>query len=282
MRRHYFILLGALSGLIFLTSGVYNDNGKAGATGSPGALTCQRSGCHTGTTLNGGPGSITIVSPDLTNWEYVPGESYTIEVTVADADRSLFGFGLDALQANGDNAGTLVAGTGSQIKTAVVGGFSRRNVVHQENSGTSPQSHTWTFTWNAPDTDVGDVTFYAAGNAANGNGVSSGDRIYSTSQVVTADVSIGVEESNVSIDQLAIYPVPAQHFINMDFTLKAAGNVAIQVVSMDGKMSQAIYNAKHPAGFVHSHADISMLPAGRYIVQAWCNGVIVAQNQLVK
>jgi hypothetical protein len=282
MRKHYAILFTALSGLIFLTSGVYNDNGKAGATGSPGALTCQRSGCHTGTELNAGPGSISISSPDMTDWEYTPGETYTIVVTVSETGRSLFGFGLDAIQASGDNAGTLVPGTGSQIKTAVVGGFSRRNVVHQENSGATANSHTWTFTWNAPDTDLGNVTFYAAGNAANGNGFASGDRIYSTSQVATPNTTIGINEQSASIQELSVYPVPAESFVNMDFNLKKAGDVTIQVVSMDGKTSQAIYSARHQAGFVHTYADISALASGRYIVQVWSKNKLIAQSNLIK
>jgi hypothetical protein len=39
----------------------------------------------------------------------------------------------------------------------------------------------WTFNWVAPSTDVGLVTFYAAGNEANNNGNESGDQIYTTS-----------------------------------------------------------------------------------------------------
>jgi len=39
----------------------------------------------------------------------------------------------------------------------------------------------WTFNWVAPSSDVGRVTFYAAGNQANNNGNETGDQIYVTS-----------------------------------------------------------------------------------------------------
>jgi hypothetical protein len=35
--------------------------------------------------------------------------------------------------------------------------------------------------WQAPATDVGFVTFYAAGNAINDNGITTGDTVYTTS-----------------------------------------------------------------------------------------------------
>ena len=100
--------------------------------------------------------------------------------------------------ASGANAGTLNAGTGSTIKTAMIGGNNRRNVVHQQDSGTGNGSHTWTFSWQAPATDQGDVTFYCSGNAANGNGTTSGDHIYTFSQVVNAAIPNGVAQGQLN------------------------------------------------------------------------------------
>ncbi|MBI3950760.1 MAG: VCBS repeat-containing protein [Acidobacteria bacterium] len=41
--------------------------------------------------------------------------------------------------------------------------------------------NTWTFDWVAPSTNVGDVGFYGAGNASNGNNANTGDKIYTKS-----------------------------------------------------------------------------------------------------
>ncbi|MBY0508348.1 MAG: hypothetical protein K2X03_30830 [Bryobacteraceae bacterium] len=45
----------------------------------------------------------------------------------------------------------------------------------------------WTIEWTPPATNVGEVIFYAVGNAANNNGANSGDFIYATTARVAAD-----------------------------------------------------------------------------------------------
>ena len=45
----------------------------------------------------------------------------------------------------------------------------------------TPGGATFEFDWTPPATNAGPVTFYAAGNAANGNGSPTGDQIYTTS-----------------------------------------------------------------------------------------------------
>ena len=161
-----------------------NPEGKAGVNGSPGEQTCAKSNCHNSFGLNSGNGSVTISSSDLTNWNYTPGQTYNISVTVEQPGIELFGFGFEALASDGTNAGTLIAGPGSHALTANVGGVSRLTISQIENSGTTLNSHTWNFTWIAPSTGI-EVTFYAVGNAANGNGGRTGDYIYSTSQALT-------------------------------------------------------------------------------------------------
>jgi len=44
----------------------------------------------------------------------------------------------------------------------------------------------WLVEWTPPSTNVGDVIFYVAGNAANGNSANSGDRIYTASARISA------------------------------------------------------------------------------------------------
>lgn len=170
-----------------MSSGHYeeSDDGKAGHNGSPGELTCAKSTCHTTYTLNSGPGSVSISAPGMANWQYTPGQSYSISVTIAQTSMPLFGFGFEALLASGANAGTLTAGTGSHTLNATVSGNSRKTVTHLLDAGLTTGSHTFTFTWVAPASGAA-VTFYAAGNAANNNGTKLGDYIYTTSQAVTA------------------------------------------------------------------------------------------------
>lgn len=46
-------------------------------------------------------------------------------------------------------------------------------------------NNTWTVEWTPPATNVGDINFYVAGNAANGNGQASNDRIFTQSYTLT-------------------------------------------------------------------------------------------------
>jgi Secretion system C-terminal sorting domain len=177
--------------LMSMTSDIshYDDDedGKAGHNGSPGEQTCAKSNCHNTYTLNSGTGSVSISVAGMTNWQYVPGQTYNVSVTVAQNNVSLFGFGFEALLSSGANAGTLTAGVGSHALNSTVNANSRKTITHLLDAGTSANSHTFTFTWVAP-TNGAAVTFYAAGNAANNNGGDSGDYIYTTSQALTAVV----------------------------------------------------------------------------------------------
>lgn len=186
------LLLSSAVILMSMSSGNFqqeeSDDGKSGHNGSPGEQTCAKSNCHTTYALNAGPGSVTISAPGLTNWNYTPGQIYTINVTIAQSGMPLFGLGFEALLGSGANAGTLTAGTGSHALNATVTGNSRKTITHLLDAGLTSNTHTFSFTWLAP-ADGADVTFYAAGNAANNNGTKLGDYIYTTSQTVTALVA---------------------------------------------------------------------------------------------
>jgi hypothetical protein len=111
---------------------------------------------------------------------YVPGQTYQVSVTVQQQGIGLFGFGIEALQASGANAGTWTAASDSHILNATVSGNSRATVAHIDNTGFNSNTRTWSFSWTAPVNEI-PVTMYAAGNAANGAGNTGGDYIYTTS-----------------------------------------------------------------------------------------------------
>src|SRR6185295_20257890 len=90
--------------VLTMTSGIMDDNGRAGVAGSPSEKTCNQSGCHNSFTVNTGGGSVTITAPTLTNWIYTPGQTYSITVTVAKTGVKLFGLGFEALTSAGANA----------------------------------------------------------------------------------------------------------------------------------------------------------------------------------
>jgi hypothetical protein len=187
MLRKILITTLPLAALIIMTSLQMSDNGKAGRTGSPGETNCTN--CHNSFTLNSGGGSITMQSPGMTGFQYTPGQTYTMSVTVARTGSSLFGVGIEALTSANANAGTLniTDPASTQIKSATVSGVSRRNIVHVLNGGASTDSKVFNFSWTAPAAGTGNVTFYFAGVSAvgTGNGNENNDYVYTSTQVLT-------------------------------------------------------------------------------------------------
>ena len=171
-----------------------NSSGpEASLTGAPafGSIPAEDTctGCHGGPALNSGPGLLKVLGLPSS---YTPGQDYTVTVSLNQASRLRYGFQVTALDATGKPAGTLTVTdtTATQSVTGMVGSFTR-TYIEQTSSGytaTSANQRDWSFKWTAPATRVGKITFYAAGNAANGTGSSSGDFIYNVSAAMTPSV----------------------------------------------------------------------------------------------
>lgn len=151
----------------------------------PAELTCNSTGCHAGNALNDAQGTFQILDVPSS---YVPGQVYTIRVSLSRPGNIRFGFQLTALDQNGDNAGTL-ASTDSRTFTIAAdpGAYAGRNYIEHTTSGSAQSStnqNIWTVRWTAPASSGGKITFYAAGNAANNDSSVIGDFIYTTSAVM--------------------------------------------------------------------------------------------------
>jgi hypothetical protein len=240
MKKNFIILSLFCIAIGSISLDILDDNGKAGKTGSPGETTCNTSGCHTGNAVNETGGSVTIDCPTMTNWNYVPGQTYTVNVTVERSGINLFGLGFEALTATGANAGSFVITNTTQntTKSANISGNLRTSVVHKLNGGASSNSHTFSFNWVAPTSDIGPITFYVAGNAANANGSDTGDFIYTASQLVTSP-STGDLENQKSIPTFNVYPNPATEIISIAYQLQEKSDVYIKLISLTG---QIVYN----------------------------------------
>ena len=115
----------------------------------------------------------------------MPGQTYTIQVqnVTNDFSRAAWGFELTSLTPSNTVAGTF-ANTTTFTRTRTGGG---RNYIEQTAAGAFPGQtggSSWTFDWTAPSTDVGAITFYAAGLQADNSGDESGDQTYTTSAAV--------------------------------------------------------------------------------------------------
>lgn len=271
MRKVYMIILIAAG--ISTLSFVLSDNGKAGVTGSPGEVTCADSQCHNSSPINSGIGSITINAPTMPGWQYVAGQVYPIEVTVAQPGITLFGIGFEALRADGANGGTLTITNSvqTQIKNAVILGKVRTNVVHKLKGGAGIDTETFTFNWTAPATSTGAVTFYAAGNATNADEDVTGDFIYTTTQVVTP-TAVGFNEINGPVSAISLFPNPVDDHFTTSLTLSEPATVSFELMDIKGNLLSKLGTSSYPSGeqLILNHFK-SGLAAGTYLINVKVN-----------
>jgi len=140
--------------------------------GAPGELGVTCGTCHNN------PGAYGFVSIDIQMLRpngtpvasYVPGSNYDIVITVIPEVGTPVGYGFQAVALDDiyNNAGTFST-QDARINITPLNGR-----LYAEHNTPSP-SNTFSIPWQAPSTFIGNITFYASGNAVNGNGFSSGD-----------------------------------------------------------------------------------------------------------
>ena len=156
---------------------------RSGAVGAPdNGQTCIS--CH------GSSGNGSLVISNLPN-QYKPGEKYAVSTKLSQSGRRRWGFIMTALDENGQQAGTF---ENIDAKTQVFSSSGRQYISHTSSGTAAGQanSNTWLLNWTAPEVDVGKISFYASGNAANNNGDNTGDNGYKTEVTIEAEVEAGV------------------------------------------------------------------------------------------
>lgn len=170
-----FIFLIPLAIILYANSSG-SPGGRSGSPGDGGATCVQ---CHTGT-ASATSGWITSNIPAS---GYVPGETYQITATGTHSGVVRFGFELTAENTSGGKVGTFTITDTPRTKLINQGNA----LTHTFNGTTvSGNSSSWSANWTAPGTNIGQIRFYAAFNAANGNGNTSGDVVYTSSLFVEA------------------------------------------------------------------------------------------------
>lgn len=204
-------LAAAIALAAFFNSGLRGTRVDASAfgpaptyTGAPMEANCTA--CHGSFPVNSGTGNVQISGLPRA---YAPGQQIPVTVTVNQSDGVLYGFQMTSLDPLGRNAGSYILPTASpqplQVDTGFVNGIERKYIEHTINGITPTQFGTksWQFTWVAPARRVGKIGFYAAGNAANSDGGTGGDYIYTTSASMLAGPAIanfdGDQKSEVSV-----------------------------------------------------------------------------------
>ena len=169
--KHYFYFIIIYLSLICIS--LSNSGGPSGnvANNAPSYNNCTQ--CHYGS-VNSGGGSASVLG--LPSGGYIPGESYTLTVSVSGSNERGYGFQM-ASQVGNDNAGTFSLGSASE--NAELNG---NRVQHS----TRTVSGEWIIEWLAPSSDVGDITFSVSGLATGGTSGNGGDDIYTSAVTLPA------------------------------------------------------------------------------------------------
>lgn len=264
---YYFLSILALPLSLVLIS--YSSGSPGGRTGSPGdgGATCIN--CHSGGSVTTQDGWITT---DVPMGEYIPGETYTITATGTHSGVGKFGFELTAENTSGQKVGDLVLVNTSE--TRFTGGS--QDAITHTSAGTTPtgDSKSWSVEWTAPENDEGDITFYASFNAANGNGLTSGDIIY-VSETTINQSTVGVLE-DVTASMVSIYPNPVESYLN--FEVPESFNIGlIQIFNNSGQLIRSI--SENEAG---SKIEVVELPEGLYFLRLSSEKYVVTKKFLKK
>ena len=216
MTRYTLVPVSLLSGLLALANfappaaGPCDSPVVGGHTGAPGETSCT--GCHGGT-ANTGPGSLTLTLSDTTLL-YSPGETFDATVVMKQVGRDKFGFvGLALKDAGNTTIGTFTID--DAVRTRTFSDGPRKYVSHTPCGADAvpPDSLSWTFHWKAPATNVGNITLYLAGLAANHNHALSGDDTYTMAVHFVPDTILLSAKEPVSVNRLRLWPNPVSDVV---------------------------------------------------------------------
>jgi hypothetical protein len=271
MKKILFSLLAALFICILPSfNKKLSSNGEIGTTGAPGEGTCT--GCH-----GGGPSGTTIsitAVPDFSNSNYMPGQTYTVTITVSHPTQPAFGFDCEILTSGNANAGTM-SGAGAGMQFANAG--SKKNATH-----TSPKSGSgsasWTFQWTAPNS--GSATFYVSGNAVNLNNNDTGDSPTNRSMALTPVSTTGIKEQSEILSELRIFPNPSADICSVSYQTSQDQHISIDLFELSGKLVKKMVNEKQNAGSHTNIVDLKGIAKGVYFVKITSDGNLIASKMI--
>ena len=218
-------------------------------TGAPNEGTCADVGCHASNDLNVEGGSLMLTVPQT----YIPNEVYTIIVNLERAGQSKWGFEMTALDADGARAGTFAADDAANTQLTET---NSKQYIQHTTVGTAAgtnDAHSWKFEWTAPDADMGPITFYAAGNAADGDFTPAGDYIYTTQAESTPPIPVVAGVSLEVVGDTVLSAMDA--VVGVSYTLKVTntGNMMDTVtleasaeVGIEGSVLGSLSNRSVP------------------------------------
>ena len=197
---------------IFIPEAKSNKAGSA--SNYSGALaigTCAKSGCHTGSVPNSGPGSIILETSDIPAEGYYGGLTYNLEIKLESGGTTThnYGFALSAVKSGSSTTTGLFEALDAETQAKASASYITHTLAGTNGNGNALKS--FFVRWTAPAAGSGDVKFFYAGNVANNNGQNSGDMIYSGSLLMPEAPNSSLQSESENI--FRIFPNPTSHLL---------------------------------------------------------------------
>lgn len=282
MKKIIYTFCAMASALILFTShaGGFAAAESQGLTGAPGDTklsngdpkTCQF--CHNSGSFNP-KATIDILDEAGANavTKYEADKTYTIRVSVNAGAGTPAGYGfqlIDIRKSNDANVKGFLATQATGIQLTPL-----NNRIYAEHSMRST-SKTFDVKWKAPSPSVGTVTFYAVGNAVNGNSGTSGDNGTAPVKVDLSDLTSGVNELAAQV-MMSVSPNPTTEGVVLSISSKVTKKVTVRFLDISGR-THISENWHIQTGANSKKWDISRLPRGAYMVQVIDNEGVVSKK----
>lgn len=253
------IALGMLAVSFDSVENVHKVMNMSGApikmTGSPGdGNNCTS--CHLGSASN----RSNVITTNIPSSGYVPGNTYTITVSITEAGINRFGFELSPQNAAGDQLGTFTVTDATNTQLVGQGKY----LTHKLSGTSGNGSASWSADWTAPSAGTGNVTFYAALNAANGNNSESGDMIFTTSETVKEDGTNGI--TNTTPFGLKVFPNPSSGKFTVSGIAANSTALELSVYDLSGKLvkQESLSHVQLSNAYT---LDLTAQPKGVYLLK---------------
>ena len=252
MKKLIFFL--SITTFLLLTSDIFSN-----MTGSPGGKTDSPSDganctqCHTGT-VNSGTGTLTVMTNIPTQGGYTAGQQYTITIQLMESNCNRFGFEITCEENNfgSQKTGSFVLTDATNTQFA----NNSTSITHTLSGISGTNMKIWTMDWIAPSNISSGVEFYVSAVAANNNGNTNGDQVYTTTH------SFGEATSTVSEKQnnITAFVNP----ISKDIMINVVEPIHISNLEVYDISAKLVYSKKEV--LLPSTININFLNTGIYIL----------------
>jgi len=275
----------------------YDCTGAESGLGNPTGCTS----CHGTSATTGMAVTIELDSAGVPTTHYKGGFTYTVKIKGTNNTASVqskFGFQMGSIKGSVAAATPINAGTWSatcptgthyvapQAGNFVVGMVEQTSKL-SPTTGTGGAGSTYveSFTWTAPPTGTGTISFWGVINAVNNDGSADAGDLWNTNHVVILERASSTAVAEVSQNQfnVNVFPNPASEYINFTYTLDSKSDVSVKLIDLQGKDVANLLNETQSAGV---QSTIARLPEGLdkgvYFLQANINNQQVVRKILVQ